>query len=247
MRKIATARVRPARRATIVKPIACFLGVTLVAAGAARAQEVDLRVASGQFGYGFARIAGLGSVPDQVARGFNARLDVHIVSLMLNLPVRTYDALFADATYGSLASDTLRGLFPGDVQPRHGFSYQFGYQFLAGVQRSGVAVLGGLGWQEFYHDIGGSTMSGSSTPLIARVEIGGRRAIVVTGWKSVSGAATVGARIDVPFFRRLNLTAMYWQSDGMADLWSRGANDPLSPAKARMLVFGVRSAEIRDE
>jgi hypothetical protein len=246
MRKIAPARVGHARTDTIVKRIACVLGVTLVAAGAAQAQEVDLRIATGQFGYGFARIAGLGSVPDQVARGFNARLDVHIVSLMLrNLPVRTYDALFGDVTYGSLASDTLHGLFSGDVQPRHGLSYLYGYQFLAGVQRSGVAVLGGLGWQEFYHDIGGSTMSGTSTPLIARVEIGGRRAIVVTGWKSVSGAATVGARVDVPFFRRLNLTAMYWQSDGMADLWSRGANGPLSRANARMLVVGVRSAEIR--
>jgi hypothetical protein len=38
---------------------------------------------------------------------------------------------------------------------------------------------------------------------------------------------------------------MYWQSDGMADLWSRGANGPLSRANARMLVVGVRSAEIR--
>ena len=39
--------------------------------------------------------------------------------------------------------------------------------------------------------------------------------------------------------------AMYWQADGLADLWSRAANGPLSPAKARMLVVGVRSAEIR--
>ena len=246
MRKFAPARVRQTRTETIVKRIACVLGVTFVAAGASWAQEVDLRVASGEIGYGSARIAGLGTVRDQVAHGLNARLDVHIVSLLLrNLPVRTYDALFGDVTYGSLASDTLHGLFPGDAQPRQGLSYLFGYQFLAGVQRPGVAVLGGLGWQEFYHDIGGSTMSGTSTPLIARVEIGGRRPIVVTGWKSVSGAATVGARVDVPFFRRLNLSAMYWQTDGLADLWSRGINDPLSPAKARMLVVGVRSAEIR--
>ena len=205
----------------------------------------DFRAMSAVIGYGSARITNLGSTPDRVMRGVNARIDVHVVSLLLRgLPFRTYDALIGDFTYGRRTSDSLPGLFAGDVEGTNGFQATFGYQFLAGGQLGGVALLGGLGWQEYYHDIGGTTMSGTSIPLVARVEIGGRKPIVLTGWKSVSGDPATGARVDVPFFRRLLVTAMYWRADGSADVW----NDPSgnkTPGRASLLVIGFRTAELR--
>jgi hypothetical protein len=66
---------------------------------------------------------------------------------------------------------------------------------------------------------------------------------VLTGWTALSGAALVGGRLDVPLFRRLNLTAMYWRADGTAEVWSNpGVREP---ARAGMLMLGVRSAELR--
>jgi len=204
----------------------------------------DMRVLSAVIGYGSARIGGLDTIPDQVMQGLNVRFDVHIVSLLLKgLPLRTYDALFADVSYGRRTSDSLHGLFAGDVQPTTGFQATFGYQFLAGRRLSGITLLGGLGVEEHYHDIGGSTVHGKSTPLVARLEIGGRKPIVITGWHALGGDALNGARIDVPFFRRLNLTAMYWQADGKADVWSSSSNTKV-PATARLLVIGFRTREL---
>lgn len=204
---------------------------------------VDFRVLSAVIGYGSARITDIG-VPDRVMQGLNARIDVHILSLLLRrLPIRTYDALIADVSYGRRTSDSLTGLFPGDVEGTNGFQATFGYQFLAGVQRSGIAVLGGLGKETRYADIGGTTLDASSTPFIARVEVGGRRPIVVTGWHALSGDKVDGARIDVPFFRRLNLTAMYWKGDGQADVWNSTSNNTI-PAHGQMLVIGFRTAEM---
>jgi hypothetical protein len=225
---------------------ALMLAALLATAGAtvAQSQKADLRVLSAVIGYGSARITGLDTIPDQVMQGLNVRMDLHILSLVLHgLPLRTYDALFADVSYGLRTSDSLHGLFPGDVQPKTGFQATFGYQFLAGPRLSGIALLGGLGFEQHYHDIGGSTVNGKSTPLVARLEIGGHKPIVVTGWHAVGGDVLNGARIDVPFFRRLNLTAMYWQADGQADVWSNPSNAKV-PAKARLLVIGVRTAEL---
>lgn len=231
---------------------AIVLGALLATAGTAAAQErcahpgfcTDLRVLSAVLGYGSARIGGLDTIPDQVMQGLNVRIDVHIVSLLLkDLPLRTYDALFGDLSYGHRTSDSLPGLFAGDVQPTTGFQATFGYQFLAGPRLSGIALLGGLGVEEHYHDIGGSTVNGKSTSLVARLELGGRKRIVITGWHAVGGDALNGARIDVPFFRRLDLTAMYWQADGMADVFSNPSSTKLA-AKARLLVIGFRTREL---
>ena len=230
-----------------------LLAALLATAGRAAAQErcdhpgfcTDLRVLSAVVGYGSARIGGLDTIPDQVMQGLNVRMDLHILSLVLHgLPLRTYDALFADVSYGPRTSDTLHGLFPGDVQEKTGFQATFGYQFLVGKDLGAVALLGGLGVEEHYHAIGGSTLDGKSTPFIARLELGGRKPIVVTAWHAVSGDALNGARIDVPFFRRMNLTAMYWQADGQADIFSNPSSNKLA-AKARLLVIGFRTAEIR--
>jgi len=205
---------------------------------------VDFRALSAVLGYGAARITNIG-VPDRVMRGVNARIDVHIVSLVLRrLPIRTYDALIGDVTYGRRTSDSLHGLFPGDVEGTNGFQATFGYQFLAGAKIAGpVALLGGLGWEERYTDIGGTTLSASSTPVIARLEVGERKRIVVTAWHAVGGDASDGARIDVPFFHRLNLTGMYWRTDGVADVWSSPSNTKV-PGRGRLLVLGVRTREM---
>jgi len=206
---------------------------------------VDLRALSAVIGYGSARITNLGSTPDRVMQGVNTRIDVHIVSLLLRgLPVRTYDALIGDFTYGRRTSDSLPGLFAGDVEGATGFQATFGYQLLAGGELGGVTLLGGLGWQEYYHDIGGTTMSGTSIPLVARVEIFQRKPIVVTAWKSMSGDPATGARVDVPFFRRLMLTAAYWRADGSADVWNNPSNTK-TPGRASLLVLGFRTAELQ--
>jgi hypothetical protein len=204
----------------------------------------DLRVLSAVLGYGSARISDIG-VPERVMHGGNARIDLHLASLLLrNLPLRTYDALIADVSYGRRTSSELTGLFPGDVEGGTGFQATFGYQFLAGKQFGGVALLGGLGVEERYTDIGGTTLSGRSTPLIARVELGARRPIVLTAWQALNGDHTTGGRVDVPFFRRLNLTAMAWRADGQADVWNDTSGNKIA-ARGTLLVLGVRTAEVR--
>jgi hypothetical protein len=49
---------------TDMKRIAIVLALGAAAAGPLRAQQADLRVASGAMGYGSPRITGLGSLPD---------------------------------------------------------------------------------------------------------------------------------------------------------------------------------------
>ncbi len=227
---------------------AVLLAVHAAAPPPARAQWVrsepaDLRIATAAVGYGSARITDIGIVPDRIMAGLNMRADLHVLSLLLrNLPIRTYDAAFIDYTYGRMTSDPL--LFLTEEEDRSNVVFGAGYQFLAGLDLGGLAVLGGPGWQQFTHDIGGSSMNGSATSAMARLEVGRRRHLVATGWLGMSGDKTAGARVDVPFFRRLNLTAMYWQSDGAAEVWTSQPG-VMTPASARMLMVGVRSAEMR--
>src|SRR5207302_9008036 len=117
-----------------------------------------LRVLSAVVGVGTARITDIG-VPDRTMRGLNVRADVHILSLLFRgLPIRTYDALTGDVTYGRRTSDSLPGLFAADKEGTNGLQATFGYQFLAGGELHGVAILGGLGRQQHYSDIGGTTL-----------------------------------------------------------------------------------------
>ena len=206
---------------------------------------VDLRLASAAFGYSSAGIGHLSSgKPDRVLQGLNLRFDVHILSLVLrHLPVATYDALYADATFGKMTSAPLS--YAG-VQESTGLGmpFTYGYSFLAGIRSSAVALLGGLGYEYWAHDIGGSTMKNSAMPFLARLELGRTKPIVVMGWYAGGARGVQGARIDVPLYRRLNLTAMYWRADGTTELITT-PNNTVETATARMLMLGFRTAEIR--
>ena len=233
-----------------LRPLAGVLLVALTAAPA-RAQTgcpehhycftptTDMRILSAVFGYGAATIGDLGAgTADRTMRGFNIGMDVHILSLALhNLPVATYDALSLDLTYGKMTSTPLTYL--STAEDNSTMPLTFGYTFLAGVRRAGISVLGGFTYRKFNHDIGATSMSGSSTPITARVELGsGPRQIVLTGW----AGGMVGGRIDVPFFRRLNATAVYWQANGTAEPWNQPQGTQAA-AKAKMLMIGFRTAE----
>jgi len=200
----------------------------------------QLRMGSAAVGYGTSSITDLGSVADREMTGVNLHYDLHLLSLLLHgLPVLTYDAVTLDMTWGRMSSKPLQdNIGPED---NSALPWVVGYQFLAGKDLGGIVVLGGLGWQSFTYSIGGSTLDGSTRPLIARVEVGGRRRLVLTGMKSISGNESQGARIDVPFFRRLNLTAQYSSVSGRVDLFNNTPRD----AKARSILLGVRSAELR--
>jgi hypothetical protein len=200
-------------------------------------RTTDMRILSADFGYGAAAIGGLGATPDRTMRGFNIGMDVHILSLALHnvLPFAVYDALSVDLTYGKMTSTPL--LYLSQPEDNSTLPFTGSYSFLAGVRRQAIGVLAGFTIKKFNHDIGGTSMSGSSTPITARVELGsGPRQIVLTG---MAGGMT-GARIDVPFFRRLNLSAAYWQADATAVPWSTNS---AVPAKAKMLLLGFRTAE----
>src|SRR5258706_609511 len=85
------------------------------------------------------------------------RADLHQLSLFLHtLPFRVYDAATGDVTYGRRTSDSLPGLFQGDVEGHNGFQATFGYQILAGPALRGVTIMGGVGVVDSYHDIGGT-------------------------------------------------------------------------------------------
>jgi len=206
---------------------------------------VDLRVTSAGFGYSSAGIGHLSSgKPDRVLQGLNLRFDVHILSLILRrLPVATYDALWVDASFGKMTSTPLS---LGGVQESTGLGmpFSYGYSFLAGIRSSAVALLGGLGYEYWAHDIGGATMKNSAMPFLARLELGSRKPVVVMGWYAGGAKGIAGARIDVPFWRGLDLTAMYWRADGTTELITT-PNNTVETATARMLMLGFRTAEIR--
>jgi hypothetical protein len=205
---------------------------------------VDLRVTSAAVGYGAARVGALSSgSPDRVLQGLDMRFDVHILSLLLRrLRVATYDALYVDATFGKMTS---RPLSLGGVEEANGFdvAYSYGYQFLAGVRGAGVALLGGVGYLNWGHDIGGTMMKNTATPVVARLEVGRAKPVVLMGWYAGSDRMA-GARIDVPFFRRLDLTAVFWRAKGTTELITT-PNGMLEAATATTLVVGFRTAEIR--
>lgn len=202
---------------------------------------VDLRVVSAGFGYGMGTIGGLGTTPDRTMRGLNLRLDVHILSLALRkLPIATYDALFTDMTWGKMSSDPL--MYFSSAESDNAMPLTFGYHFLVGLRRESFGVLGGLGYRHFDHDIGDTFMSGSSTPVTARLELGRKKPIVATAWAGRNGM--MGAHVDVPFFRRLNISAQYWQADGTAEPSNQPTGTEVK-ARARLLMFGFRTAEVR--
>ena len=202
----------------------------------------DPHLMTGTLGYGSARIVDLGTVPDRVLRGVNARLDVRILPILVrHLPVVTHDALFGDFTYGSNTSEKVPSVRP---EPTVGTQITFGYELLAGGQARGVTVLGGLGWRRYTHRIGSVKMIDSSMPLIARVEAGGRRRIVVTVWRAFRRDAVTGGRVDLPITRPLNLSVMYWQADGSATVFLTPTTE-VRPASARTLTVGLRTVQRR--
>ena len=200
-------------------------------------RTTNLKILTANFGYGAGTIGDLGAgTADRTMRGFNIGMDLHILGLALHeLPIAVYDALSLDLTYGKMTSTPLTYL----TQPEDNSTlpFTFGYTLLAGVRRNAISVLGGFTYRHYNHDIGSTTMSGSTTPLTARVELGTGRQIVLTGW---AGGMT-GGRVDVPFFRNLNLSATYWQVSGSAVPWNLGSQ---VAAKAKMLLIGFRTAEI---
>ena len=202
----------------------------------------DRHLATGTLGYGSARIVDLGTVPDRVMRGVNARLDLRILPIFVrHLPVVTHDALFADFTYGPNTSEKVPSVL---TEPTVGTQVTFGYELLLGGQIQGVTLLGGLGVRHYAHRIGSAKMIDTSTPLIARLEVGGRRRIVVTVWRAFRRDAVTGGRVDLPVTRPLNLSVMYWQADGSATLFLTPTTT-VRPASARTLTVGLRTVQRR--
>jgi hypothetical protein len=152
------------------------------------------------------------------------------------LPFRVHDALYMDVATGRMSSDPLSDII-GD-EDDDSFSVDFGYHLLAGQQVGPVALMGGLGWQSAGYTIGGTSLDGSAKQIVVRAEYG---RIVFTGFLPRGGHSSTGARLDVPFFRRLNLTAMLWTHEGEID----SAFLTSGTASSTTLMLGVRTAEIR--
>jgi len=76
------------------------------------------------------------------------------------------------------------------------------------------------------------------------LELGRRKPIVVMGWYAGGAKGVAGGRIDVPFWRGIDLTATYWRADGTTELITT-PNNTVETATARMLMIGFRTAEIR--
>jgi hypothetical protein len=200
----------------------------------------DLRTGSAAFGYGSASITSLGGVPDRVMTGVALHYDLHLLSLILRgLPIRTYDAVYADVIYGRMTSTPLKDNI-GD-EDTSAFPWTLGYHFLVGKDFSGFSLLGGVGYQEFTYSIGGSMLDGKAHPLIARAEVGSRRRLVLTGMKGGGDNELTLARVDLPFWRGFNVTAQYSATSGKVDLFNNAPRN----AKTRAVMLGLRTAEIR--
>lgn len=232
-----------------MRPLIVIAAAWLLAAGTASAQGVcgplrcekpDLRIGSAAVGYGPQAITGLGGgVEDRQGSAVHLYFDVKLLSLLArNLPFRVHDALYMGLANGSMTSEPLSDAIGPESDGL--FSMDFGYRLMAGKQLGPrLAVLGGLGWQTSSYEVGRTALDGSAKTIVLRAEYG---SFVLTGFLPRGGDKSSGARLDVPFFRRLNLTAMLWTQDGTID----SAFIPSGTrASSTTMMVGVRTAEIR--
>jgi hypothetical protein len=206
--------------------------------GTAGCYDVDLRAMSAAIGYEMQAITGMQGYDDRRGSAIYMSYDIKLLSLLLReAPFRVYDGLFIGISAGRMSSTPISSPALGD-EDTDSFSWDFGYQLLAGTRVGPVALLGGLGWRSADYTVGGTTLSGNTQQLVVRAEYG---RIVFMGYLPFSGAASTGARLDIPFFRRLNLTGMLWTQDGTTD--SGWIPVPLKASSTRLMV-GVRTAEM---
>jgi hypothetical protein len=208
------------------------------ACGPLRCEKPDLSIVSAAVGYELQAITGLdGGVEDRRGSAIYLYTDVKILSLALRrLPIRVHDALYLDLATGRMSSEPLTDVIgPEDTDI---FSFDFGYHLMAGKQVGPVALMGGLGWQSASYTVGSTSLDGSARQFVVRAEYG---PIVFTGFLPRGGHASSGARLDLPFFRRLKLTAMLWTHEGEID----SAFLTSGTASSTSLMVGVRTAEIR--
>lgn len=205
--------------------------------------DVDLVTMSAAVGYATQSVGGLqGGVPDREMGGAYLYYDVKLLALLLrNAPVRVYDAAHIGIAVGSMSTPPLSDGFLGDEEASS-FSWDFGYEVLAGKKVGPVTVLGGLAWRSYSSHVGETLFDGTSQNLAARVEWGSRKPIVAMAYLPFGGRNSMGARIDIPFFRNLNITAAALKQDGKAD--SPWLPSPMD-AKSTTLLLGFRSRELR--
>jgi hypothetical protein len=205
---------------------------------------VDTRFLGAAIGYADARITGLGSTPDRIARSLHLRLDGRAISWFTNRSgpgLTTYDKMFVEMNLGPMTSEPLA--FLADSEPAGlQFPFQFGYELMLGYRMSRLAIYAGPRFQWYDQTIGRSHMSGHAHPLVARAEMQlGRRQVVAMVWSSVLGGRdTRGAQADLPLFGRLSLSASYNATKGEAELWSSPSGQR-TPATARTWIVGLRA------
>lgn len=231
-------------RPRVVVALALLLGSGELAAqrvcGPLRCEKPDLRIGSASVGYGPQAITGLdGGVEDRQGSAVHLGFDLKLLSLLLRTaPIRVYDALSVGLATGSMTSEPLSDVIGEESDGL--FSMDFGYRLMAGKQFSPrVALLGGLGWQTSSYEVGRTALDGSAKTIVVRAEYG---SFVLTGFLPRGGDKSSGARLDVPFFRRLNLTAVLWTQDGTIE----SAFIPSgTKASSTTMMLGVRTAELR--
>jgi hypothetical protein len=226
-----------------MKRLLVALAMTL-SAGVASAQcadlpgtkcyTLDLRLWTAAAAYMSGRFGEAGSTPERVMSGGWFEVDLHALSYILKkAPIRTYDALYVGTGIGSMSSAPLSDAV--GPESSSAFPFEFGYYFLAGQEVAGVRLLGGFGWKESDVSIGDTELSSTTHPLMARVEFGKKKPIAVMA--SVGGQSSKGLRADVPFFRRLNLTASWSSSRGVPTFFG---NPALARTQSSFMV-GVRT------
>jgi hypothetical protein len=177
-------------------------------------------------GYSIGTIGDLGFVPDRKGWGVNVRTDIRLLSWLTASKGRGFvlwDLLYLDLDgLGKRTSDSVPMFGNANVQgwesSRSAFSWDFGYELMAGVGFKRGAVLGGFRWDQYDYQIGGATMSGKAFPLAVRVLLRpGRRTFVFQGYSSLGGDNRMrSARVDIPFLGRTHLTGALERIEGTA-------------------------------
>lgn len=176
-------------------------------------------------GYSTGAIGDLGFAPDREWWGVNVGVNLRILSWLTSggdSGFVLWDLLSLETdALGKMTSDTLAYYGNGPVQGYerpHQWSWGFGYRLMAGVSSGRVALVGGVRWEDFNHEVGSMVMDGSTLPLAARLAFAPFSVpVIVEGAYSVGGENKMrSVSVDLPFLGRAHIGATYDRVEGMA-------------------------------
>lgn len=202
---------------------------------------VDGSVFRSIVGYSRMTMSSASPTTDRAAQGVNMRAEARVISGLLGQRrgFAAHDALFTDVIIHKLTSTPLADAF-GDPEQELAYAWAYGYELLLGWRGERVAVFAGGRAQKYMVEIGGSTLDGWTTPVVAAAQLrfSSKRYLLASGWFSPSGERkTSGVEVALPLGSRWWVTYVYNRATGPVGLWN--ATVPM-PGRVTSMVLGLR-------